>query len=83
MEQALQRIRRMAAKGRRFEQIEVFIENCTRLNEEERAVLWLIAWMRKQHPVVACELGRPRSDHDHVHDVPSTGPRAEVTCFGS
>ena len=58
MEHVLQEIKRMMAACHPFERIEAFIESCSRLDEEERSVLWLIAWTGGAPSVVAAELGR-------------------------
>ena len=81
MEHTLQQVRRMMAIGRSFEHIEAFIESRVYLDDEERAVLWLIAWSGGQPSVVARELGRPRFYDDHDADFDRT--RAHLTSFGS
>jgi hypothetical protein len=58
MEQALQEIKRMMAACHPFERVEAFIERCPRLDEEERSVLWLIAWMGREPSVIAAHPGR-------------------------
>lgn len=50
MEQALRDVKRMKAARDPFEHVEEFIERCDRLSEEERSVLWLIAWLEGEPP---------------------------------
>lgn len=50
MEQALHEMKRMMAARDPFEHVEDFIESCVRLHEEERSVLWLIAWLDREPP---------------------------------
>lgn len=58
MQQALQEMKRMMAACDSFDRIEEFIESCARLNEEERSVLWLIAWMGREPSAMAAHVGR-------------------------
>ena len=58
MEHVLQEIKRMMAACHPFERIEAFIESCSRLDEEERSVLWLIAWMGREPSVIGAQVGR-------------------------
>lgn len=60
MQQALQEIKRMMAVSDPFEHIEEFIESCPRLDEEERSVLWLVAWMGREPSVVPAQLAGGR-----------------------
>ena len=57
MQQALQEIKRMMAACHPFERVEAFSESCVRLDEEERSVLWLFAWLGREPSVVAAQLG--------------------------
>jgi hypothetical protein len=50
MEQALQELKMMMAACDPFEHVEEFIEGCHGLSEEERSVLWLIAWLDGEPP---------------------------------
>jgi hypothetical protein len=50
MEQALQEMKDMMAACDPFERVEQFIESYPRLDEEERSVLWLIAWLDGEPP---------------------------------
>ena len=50
MEQAREDMERMMAAFDPFERVEQFIEGCDRLSEEERSVLWLIAWLDGERP---------------------------------
>lgn len=55
-------VRGMTVSDTPFERIEAFIETCEGLDQEERAVLWLLAWMGGKPSEVAGYLGRDTGD---------------------
>lgn len=59
MDHALSHITTLISAGVPFERIEAWVEAQQRLDDEQRAVLWLFAWAGAAPSVVASELGRP------------------------
>lgn len=54
----IEEVRRQLAREVPFERIEAFIEEQRQLDEEERAVAWLYAWVGADPTQVAQHLGR-------------------------
>lgn len=57
MDDAVRDVMRMVSMGRPFERVEAHIEELA-LDEESKAVLWLLAWCDAQPTRVAELLGR-------------------------
>lgn len=66
MQKALRDVYGLVDAGVPFERIEAYVEGCSRLTEDERALLWCFAWLGDLRysmvsPVeVAAVLGRER-----------------------
>lgn len=56
--EAMRRVREYYAREVPWERIEALVEDDTALDEEERAVVWLFAWMGGDPVTVAEELKR-------------------------
>ena len=56
----------MMAACHPFERVEAFIDSCVRLDEEERSVLWLFAWLVESPLLSPRNLADGTSDDDHA-----------------
>lgn len=56
--EAMNRVRECYAREMEWERVEALVEDDTTLDEEERAVVWLFAWMGGDPITVADELRR-------------------------